>query len=97
MTSSDKGVVVTVTTGGRVTIPQRFQEKLRVEKGGRVRISETEEGEIILQRVKRPSEIQGELSSETAQDEESAVELLREDRERDKQEDQDHFQSKKER
>lgn len=95
MANSDEGVVVTVTAGREITIPQAFRERLRVEGGGRIRFSETEEGAITLQRVKRPSEIQGELSSETAQDEESAVKLLQEDRERDKQEDEGHFQSKK--
>jgi hypothetical protein len=50
-----------------------------------VRFVENEEGEIVIRPVKRPSEIRGALAtSETEGGEQTATEMLREERERDK-------------
>lgn len=84
MSDSDEGttVTVTVTRKGQATIPKKFREKLAIDTPGRVRFVENETGEIVIRPVKRPSELRGALADEGAEDEKSATELLREERER---------------
>jgi len=83
MSDTDSGTTVTVTSKGQATIPKEFREKLHIDTPGRVRFVETEDGEIVIRPVERPSELRGGLASDDEGDEQSATALLREERERD--------------
>lgn len=85
MSDAKKGTTVTVTSKGQATIPKEFRDKLHIDTPGRVRFVENEDGDIVIRPVKRPSEIRGALASEVGEGEQSATEMLREERERDKQ------------
>jgi AbrB family looped-hinge helix DNA binding protein len=86
MSDAEEGTTVTVTSKGQATIPKQFRDKLRIGTPGRVRFVENEEGEVVIRPVKRPSEIRGALApTEAEEGEQTASELLREERERDKQ------------
>lgn len=85
MSDAEGGTTVTVTSKGQATIPKEFRDKLHIDTPGRVRFVENEEGEIVIRPVKRPSEIRGALAtSEAEEGEQTATEMLREDRERNK-------------
>ncbi|MFC6723745.1 AbrB/MazE/SpoVT family DNA-binding domain-containing protein [Halobium palmae] len=87
MSDAEDGTTVTVTSKGQATIPKEFRDKLHIDTPGRVRFVENEEGEIVIRPVKRPSEVRGALAtSETEGGEQTATEMLREERERDKTE-----------
>ena len=77
---------MTVTSKGQATIPKEFREKLHIDTPGRVRFIENEDGDVVIRPVRRPSEIRGDLATSAIEDEQSATELLREERERDRQE-----------
>jgi len=84
MSDAEDGTTVTVTSKGQATIPKEFRDKLHIDTPGRVRFVENEEGEIVIRPVKRPSEIRGVLAtSKTEGGEQTATEMLREERERD--------------
>ncbi len=84
MSDVKDGTTVTVTKKGQATIPKEFRDKLQIDTPGRVRFVETEEGEVVIRPVKRPSDLRGALASdEETEQEPSATELLREERERD--------------
>ena len=85
MSDPDDGTVVTVTSQGETTIPQEFRDKLNIDTPGRVRFLETEEGEVVIQSVKRPSDVRGGLASEGEKEERSATMELCDERDRDKQ------------
>lgn len=85
MSDSEDGTTVTVTSKGQATIPKEFRDKLHIDTPGRVRFVENESGEIVVRPVKRPSELRGALSSADEEHEKSATELLREEREQDKE------------
>ncbi|WP_435099089.1 AbrB/MazE/SpoVT family DNA-binding domain-containing protein [Halorubrum sp. N11] len=87
MSNPGNGIIVTVTSTGEATIPQEFRDKLHINTRGRVRFIENEEGEIVIQPVKRPSELRGALASEDEEEEKSATMELRDERDRDKQKD----------
>ena len=85
MSDTEGGTTVTVTSKGQATIPKEFRDKLHIDTPGRVRFVENEEGEIVIRPVKRPSEIRGALAtSEVEEGEQTATEMLREERKRDK-------------
>lgn len=84
MSDADEGRTVAVTSKGQATIPKEFRDKLHIDTPGRVRFVETEDGEIVIRPVKRPAEIRGALASDADEDDQSATELLREERERDR-------------
>jgi AbrB family looped-hinge helix DNA binding protein len=85
MNDAEDGTTVTVTSKGQATIPKEFRDKLHIDTPGRVRFVETEDGEVVIRPVKRPSEIRGALAtSETGGEEQTATEMLREEREREK-------------
>jgi len=85
MSDAEDGTTVTVTSKGQATIPKEFRDKLHIDTPGRVRFVENERGEIVVRPVKRPSELRGALASEAPDQEKSATELLREERQRDKE------------
>jgi antitoxin PrlF len=86
MSNAKEGTTVTVTSKGQATIPKEFREKLHIDTPGRVRFIESEDGDIVIRPVRRPSEIRGDLATSAIEDEQSATELLREERERDRKE-----------
>ena len=85
MSNGEDGTTVAVTSKGQATIPKEFRDKLHIDTPGRVRFVENEQGDVVVRPVKRPSELRGALASEEEEREKSATELLREERERDKQ------------
>ena len=88
MTEMDEGMTVAVTSKGQATIPKRFREKLRIDTPGRVRFVETEDGEVVVRSVPRPSTLRGALTSDVDDEgaDRTATELLREERTRDREE-----------
>ena len=95
MNNAEDGTTVTVTSKGQATIPKEFRDKLHIDTPGRVRFVENEAGDIVIRPVKRPSEIRGALAtSETGRGEQTATEMLREERKRDTEKlDEKHGQS----
>ena len=75
---------VTVTRDGQVRIPNEIRDELGIDTPGQIRFVQNKEGEVMIRPVKRPSELQGELASEANDEQQSATELLREERKRDK-------------
>lgn len=91
MSETEEGTTVAVTSKGQATIPKRFRDKLHIDTPGRVRFVENERGEVVIRPVERPAEIRGSLADEANDEERSATELLREERERDRREAQERF------
>lgn len=85
MVDPENGTTVGVTSKGQATIPKVFREKLNIETPGRVRFVENDRGEVVLQPVKRPAEFRGAAAPGESVLETPATELLREERQRDKQ------------
>ena len=84
MSDEEDGTSVTVTSKGQATIHKEFREKLDIDTPGRVRFVENDEGEVVIRPTTRPSELRGALAAEETDDEKSATELLRDEREREK-------------
>jgi AbrB family looped-hinge helix DNA binding protein len=91
MSETEDGTTVAVTSKGQATIPKEFRDKLHIDTPGRVRFVENERGEVVIRPVKRPSEIRGALADEANGEERPATELLREERERDRQRTREKF------
>ena len=86
MSDAEDGITVAVTSKGQATIPKEFRDKLHIDTPGRVRFIENEEGDIVIRPVRRPSEIRGDLAtSEAEEGERTATEMLRKERERNKE------------
>ncbi len=77
--------IVAVTKHGQATIPKRFREKLGIEAPGKVVFRETEDGEIIVEQVRSPSEMRGFAARSEASTDKPASEILREKREQDRE------------
>ena len=85
--SSENSEIVSVTKHGQATIPKRFREKLGIGAPGRVAFRETEDGTIVVERVRTPEEMRGFAAGRTeASTEEPATALLHEDREQERKE-----------
>lgn len=85
--SSSDREVVSVSQHGQATIPKRFRERLGIDAPGKVSFRETEEGEVVVERIPSAEEMRGfaaRVGSESGEDA-SATELLRQKRERDVQ------------
>ena len=78
--------IVAVTKHGQATIPKRFREKLGIDAPGKVLFRETEDGEVIVEQVRSPSEMRGFAARSEAATDEPATKILREKREQDQQE-----------
>jgi AbrB family looped-hinge helix DNA binding protein len=78
--------VVTVTKHGQATIPKRFREKLGIDAPGKVLFRETEDGEVIVEHVRSPSEMRGFAARSEATTDKPATEILREKRKQDRKE-----------
>lgn len=83
----DDAVTVSVSPNGQATIPKAFREKLGIEAPGRVQFRETEDGQIVVERVPSVEEMQGFAArAGEATTDESASDLLRAKREAEKRE-----------
>ncbi|AHG05554.1 AbrB family transcriptional regulator (plasmid) [Halobacterium sp. DL1] len=76
--------VVAVTKHGQATIPKRFRDKLGIDAPGKVLFRETEEGEVIVEHVRSPSEMRGFAARSEATTDKPATQILREKREQDR-------------
>ena len=87
--------IVAVTKHGQATIPKRFREKLGIEAPGKVLFRETEDGEILVEQVRSPSEMRGFAARSEASTDKLASEILREKREQDREARDAQFTSEK--
>ena len=78
--------VVAVTKHGQATIPKRFRDKLGIDAPGKVLFRETEEGEVIVEHVRSPSEMRGFATRSEATTDKPGTQILREKREQDRDE-----------
>ena len=83
--SSEKEIVA-VSKHGQATIPKRFREKLGIEAPGKVLFRETEDGTVIVEQVRSPSEMRGFAARSDAATDKPASGILREKREQDRDE-----------
>jgi AbrB family looped-hinge helix DNA binding protein len=83
--------IVAVTKHGQATIPKRFREKLGIEAPGKVLFRETEDGEVIVEQVRSPSEMRGFATRSEASTNKPASEILKEKRDRDRKERDSQF------
>jgi AbrB family looped-hinge helix DNA binding protein len=85
--ADERSETVSVSSSGQATIPKRFRDKLGIDAPGRVTFQETEDGEIVVQRVPSVEEMRGVASdSGDGSRDKPASELLREKRAADKAE-----------
>ena len=78
--------VVAVTKHGQATIPKRFRDKLGIDAPGKVVFRETEEGKVIVEHVRSPSEMRGFAARSEATTDKPATQILHEKREQDRDE-----------
>ena len=78
--------VVSVTKHGQATIPKRFREKLGIDAPGKGLFRETEEGEVIVEHVRSPSEMRGFAARSEATTDKPATQILHEKREQNRDE-----------
>lgn len=92
--SGSETEIVSVSKHGQATIPKRFREKLGIDTLGKILFRETEDA-VVVEHVRSPSGMRGSATEygETATDT-PATQLLREKREQDKRERDDHLSSK---
>lgn len=88
-TESEQQQVVNVSKRGQATIPKEFRDELGIEAPGRVKFVRTEEGDIVVKPIQSLTDLRGILSGKTDEDGKTATEILREERERDKQKDRE--------
>ena len=85
-TKDSEKEVVSVTKHGQATIPKRFRDKLGIDAPGKVLFRETEEGEVVVEHVRSPSEMRGFAARSEATTDKPATQILREKREQDRDE-----------
>lgn len=76
--STTEGKVVSLSRKGQATIPKELRDKHGIEPGGKVRIRENEEGQIVVEPVPSLQEFRGAATTER-----SGTSILDEERERD--------------
>lgn len=84
MSSEESEKVVSVSARGQATIPKAFREELGIETPGRVKFVRTEAGEIVVRPITSVRDLRGVLADRTDDEDRSATERLRAERERDK-------------
>jgi AbrB family looped-hinge helix DNA binding protein len=89
--SNSEKEVVAVTKHGQATIPKRFREKLGIEAPGKVLFRETEDGEVIVEQIRSPSEMRGFAARSKVRTDTPASELLTEKRDQDRNERDSQF------
>ncbi|WP_135853685.1 AbrB/MazE/SpoVT family DNA-binding domain-containing protein [Halorussus salinus] len=83
MSRTESEKVVSVSSRGQATIPKEFRDELGIETPGRVKFVRTDEGEVVVRPIRSVTDLRGVLSGKTDDDDRSAVERLREERDRD--------------
>lgn len=83
MSKSESEQVVSVSARGQATIPKEFREELGIDTPGRVKFVQTEEGEVVVRPIRSATDLRGVLRGKTDEADRSAVERLRDERERD--------------
>ncbi|RQG95621.1 AbrB/MazE/SpoVT family DNA-binding domain-containing protein [Natrarchaeobius oligotrophus] len=78
-----KKEVVSITKHGQVTIPEQFRKKLGIDTPGKVVFRETDAGEVVVERVRSPSEMRGFATRRASKTDTPATEILRQKRNRD--------------
>lgn len=94
-TEDSEKEVVAVTKHGQATIPKRFREKLGIDAPGKVLFRETEDGDVIVEHVRSPSEMRGFATRSEATTDKPATQILREKREQDKKASDTRFSTEK--
>ncbi|WP_090303948.1 AbrB/MazE/SpoVT family DNA-binding domain-containing protein [Natronorubrum texcoconense] len=90
--SPDSGTaVVAISKHGQAMIPKRFRAKLGIDAPGKVLFRETEDGNVVIERVRSATEMQGFAARSEASTDVFATDLFREKRERDRSERDDRF------
>jgi len=84
MSEVESEKVVSVSARGQATIPKEFREELGIDTPGRVKFVRTADGEIVVRPIRSVTDLRGVLKGETDQQGRSAVERLREERDRDR-------------
>lgn len=87
-TDSEQEQVVAVSKHGQATIPKEFRDELGIEAPGRVKFVRTETGDIVIKPIRSLTDLRGILSDRTDDEGRTATEILRDERERDKQDGQ---------
>ncbi len=82
--NDSKKEVVAVTKHGQATIRKRFREKLGIGPPGKVLFRETDDGTVVVEQVRSPSEMRGFAARRESSTDRPATELLREKREQDR-------------
>ncbi|GAB3329716.1 AbrB/MazE/SpoVT family DNA-binding domain-containing protein [Haloplanus salinarum] len=85
-TNNSEKEIVAVTKHGQATIPKRFREKLGIEAPGKVLFRETEDGDVVVEHVRSPSEMRGFAARSEAATDTPGSEILREKRDQDRNE-----------
>lgn len=83
MSETESEKVVSVSARGQATIPKEFREELGIDTPGRVKFVRTADGEIVVRPIRSVKDLRGILEGKTDPQGRSAVERLREERERD--------------
>lgn len=91
--SDSEKEVVSVTKHGQATIPKQFRDKLGIDAPGKVLFRETDDGDVIVERVRSPSEMRGFAARREPKTDTPATQILREKRERDRDERESRFES----
>lgn len=86
--------IVSVTKHGQATIPKRFREKLGIDAPGTVLFRETDEGDVVVERVPSPSEMRGSAARNDPKVDTPATRILREKRDRDREERASEFEER---
>lgn len=84
MSNAESEKVVSVSSRGQATIPKEFREELGIETPGRVKFVRTDEGEIVVRPIQSVTDLRGVLAGKTDDEGRSGTELLQEERERDR-------------
>ncbi|MFB6232761.1 MAG: AbrB/MazE/SpoVT family DNA-binding domain-containing protein [Haloarculaceae archaeon] len=63
MSTTDDGRIVNLSQKGQATIPKELREKHGIEPGGKVRIRENEQGEIVVEPLPSLRDFRGAAST----------------------------------
>ena len=84
MSKAKSEKVVSVSARGQATIPKEFREQLDIDTPGRVKFVRTDESEIVVRPIRSLADLRGVLKGKTDEQERTATQRLRDERERDK-------------
>ncbi|ERH11734.1 MAG: looped-hinge helix DNA binding domain, AbrB family [halophilic archaeon J07HB67] len=83
MSSNDSERVVSVSARGQTTVPKEFRERLGVDAPGRIKLIETDDGEVMVRPITSVTDRRGVLAGETDESGRTGMEVLAESRSRD--------------